>query len=215
VRPQALAASGVTTADRAAVHVVDGWLVDPGRWTEWQQQLRALVDEQADASPLDPRVSAAAARRRLGLPDQALLVPLAAAAGLAYADGRVARPESSAVSLGAAEEGLAQLEQHLRAHPFAAPERPDLDRWGLGVPELAAAERTGRVVRLTADVVLLPAGPALAMRTLSGLPQPFTTSQAREALQTTRRVAIPLLEHLDRRGWTRRLDSGHRQVREH
>ena len=164
---------------------------------------------------MDPRVSAAAARRRLDLPDQALLAPLAAAAGLAYADGRVARPGSSAGSLGAAEEGLAQLEQHLRAHPFAAPERPDLDRWSLGVPELAAAERTGRVVRLTADVVLLPTGPALAMRTLAGLPQPFTTSQAREALQTTRRVAIPLLEHLDRRGWTLRLDSGHRQVRGH
>ena len=114
--------------------------------------------------------------------------------------------------LGAAEAGLAQLEQHLAGHPFAAPEKPDLDRWRLGVPELAAAERTGRVVRLAADVVLLPTGPAQAMRTLAGLPQPFTTSEAREALETTRRVAIPLLEHLDRRGWTLRLDGGHRRV---
>jgi len=61
-------------------------------------------------------------------------------------------------------------------------------------------------------VVLLPTGPALAMRVLSGLPQPFTTSEARQALDPTRRVAIPLLEHLDRRGWTRRLDAGHREV---
>ncbi|MGB9304563.1 MAG: SelB C-terminal domain-containing protein, partial [Mycobacterium sp.] len=44
------------------------------------------------------------------------------------------------------------------------------------------------------------------------LEQPFTTSQARQALNTTRRVAIPLLEHLDVRGWTRRLDAGHREV---
>ena len=50
------------------------------------------------------------------------------------------------------------------------------------------------------------------MRVLTGLPQPFTASQARQALGTTRRVAIPLLEHLDRRGWTRRLDGALREV---
>ena len=37
--------------------------------------------------------------------------------------------------------------------------------------------------------------------------------EARQALGTTRRVAIPLLEHLDRRGWTIRVDGGHRRVK--
>jgi selenocysteine-specific elongation factor len=55
--------------------------------------------------------------------------------------------------------------------------------------------------------------PALAMRVLTSLRQPFTTSEARQALTTTRRVAIPLLEYLDARGWTLRLDGGHREVR--
>ena len=55
-----------------------------------------------------------------------------------------------------------------------------------------------------ADIVLLPDAPARAMRELAALPQPFTTSDARQALGTTRRVVIPLLEHLDARGWTRR-----------
>ncbi|CCH80336.1 hypothetical protein BN12_880009 [Nostocoides japonicum T1-X7] len=50
------------------------------------------------------------------------------------------------------------------------------------------------------------------MRTLAGLDQPFTTSAARQALDTTRRVVIPLLEHLDTLRWTRRLDAGHREV---
>ena len=81
------------------------------------------------------------------------------------------------------------------------------------MPELAAAERVGRVVRLAPDMVLLPTGPAQAMRALAALPQPFTTSEARQALGTTRRVAIPLLEHLDRRGWTVRVDGGHRRVK--
>ena len=50
------------------------------------------------------------------------------------------------------------------------------------------------------------------MSILAALPQPFTTSQARNALGSSRRVVIPLLEHPDARGWTRRLDPYHRQV---
>jgi selenocysteine-specific elongation factor len=47
---------------------------------------------------------------------------------------------------------------------------------------------------------------------LRRLPQPFTTSQARQALDTTRRVAIPVLEYLDRIGRTQRLDGQLRRV---
>jgi selenocysteine-specific elongation factor len=72
--------------------------------------------------------------------------------------------------------------------------------------------RSGRLLRLPDDVLLLPTGPAMAMRVLARLPQPFTLSEARQALGTTRRVAVPLLEHLDGRGWTRRVDGSHREV---
>ena len=94
-----------------------------------------------------------------------------------------------------------------------APEAAELAALGLGSRELAAAQRTGRLLRLSGDVVLLPDGPARAMRLLAALPQPFTLSQARVALGTTRRVAVPLLEHTDARGWTRRLDGQLREVR--
>jgi selenocysteine-specific elongation factor len=208
-----LLALGVPTADDSSVHVVGGWLVDPGTWRHWQQRLRAAVDERTRSTPLDPRLTVEAARRLLGVPHRELLVALAEAAQLAHADGRISRPDSQSLGLGSAEVGLARLEQHLSQNPFRAPEKPELDQWGLGVRELAAAERSGRLIRLAADVVLLPTGPAQAMRVLAALSQPFTTSQARQALETTRRVAIPLLEHLDRRGWTIRLDAGHRQVK--
>ena len=52
----------------------------------------------------------------------------------------------------------------------------------------------------------------MCIRDRARLEQPFTTSEARQALGTTRRVAIPLLEHLDGRGWTRRVDAGHREI---
>jgi selenocysteine-specific elongation factor len=115
--------------------------------------------------------------------------------------------------LGVAETGLRQLSDRLAANPYAAPEKADLEAWGLGRRELAAAERAGRIIRLAGDVVLLPTAPARAMRILTRLDQPFTTSAARQALGSTRRVIIPLLEHLDQRGWTVRVDAGHRRVR--
>ncbi|HEX2312172.1 MAG TPA: SelB C-terminal domain-containing protein, partial [Thermomonospora sp.] len=76
---------------------------------------------------------------------------------------------------------------------------------------LAAAVASGAVLRL-ADGVVLPAGADdHAARVLAGLPQPFTAAQAKQALGTSRRVAIPLLEHLDRRGVTER-SGDHRRV---
>jgi selenocysteine-specific elongation factor len=208
-----LVARGIPVTDVSSVQVVGDWLVDSAAWTEWQERLRAAVDERAAARPLDPRLSLEDARRRTGVPDRELVRELSTATGLAYADGRIGRPGSESASLGPAETGLAQLERHLSEQPFAAPEKPELESWSLGVAELAAAERAGRLVRLAPDVVLLPTGPARAMRVLAALPQPFTTSAARQALGTTRRVAVPLLEYLDRRGWTIRLDGGHRRVR--
>ena len=85
---------------------------------------------------------------------------------------------------------------------------------GLGRRELAAAERAGRLLRFSDDIVLLPDCPRHArLRALRALPQPFTTSQARAALGTTRRVCIPLLEYLDRIGRTERVDAQSRRLR--
>ena len=207
-----LAALGVPLDDLSAVHVEGEWLADPSRWQGWAAQLAAAVDAHRAAHPLDAGLPAEAARQALGLPDVRLLPSLVAAAGLETVAGRLRRPGADP-GLGAAEAGVAALEERLAAAPFAAPEGPDLDALRLGVRELAAAERAGRLLRLRDEVVLLPDGPARAMRVLAGLPQPFTLSQARQALGTTRRVAVPLLEHLDGRGWTRRLDGSLREVK--
>ena len=195
----------------SGLHHDGEWLVTPEQWGQWVGDLTAAVDANTVTSPLDPGLSLEAARRACGLPDVRLVRAVARDAGLRLDFGRVTRP-GAAPSFGPAEAGLRALESRLQQTPFDAPEHPDLERWGLGPRELAAAERAGRVLRLPDDVILLPLTPALAMRVLATLPQPFTTSAARRALTTTRRVAIPLLEHLDARGWTRRLDAGHREV---
>ncbi len=61
--------------------------------------------------------------------------------------------------------------------------------------------------------MLAPGADSDAARALARLPQPFTTAEARKALGTTRRVAIPLLEFLDRAKVTERLPDDRRRLR--
>ena len=188
-----------------------GHLIDAEVFESWTQQLRTAVATDHAAHPLGAGLPLKAAADALGLPAPGLLAPVVTAAALELAEGRVRDPRLTD-ALGAAETGVAALEARLRRTPFAAPEAEDLAALGLGPRELAAAARTGRVLRLPGEVILLPSAPALAMRELARLTQPFTLSQARQALDTTRRIAVPLLEHLDGRGWTRRIDGVHREI---
>ncbi|MDQ3404721.1 MAG: SelB C-terminal domain-containing protein, partial [Actinomycetota bacterium] len=132
-----------------------------------------------------------------------LVAPLVAAAGL---DSDRELPDS-------VEKALARLAADLRATPFRAPDAARLRELGLGAREQAAAVRAGRLLKLAEGVVLLPEAVKLATSVLSRIAQPFTMGQARQALDTTRRVALPLLEFLDRSGTTERLPDDTRQLR--
>ena len=207
-----LAAAGLPV-DAAPKGVLElgRWWVAEQTLHHWQVQLREAVVQAHHTDPLAAGLSFGAARDLIALPDAHLLPEVIAGAGVQSAAGLLFLSELRA-DLGPAEAGIVALEKRLAAAPFAAPEADDLAHLRLGTRELAAAERAGRLVRLAEGVVLAPKSPALAMRELAALPQPFTTSQARQALGTSRRVAIPLLEFLDARGWTRRVDGSHREV---
>ena len=193
------------------VRELNGWWVHLPSYDEWRQRLRALVEKDDQRDQLTPGVSQGAVREALGTSAAHFIDQLVADAGLEQHNGYVRLPRARA-DLGRAEAGVAKLEARLLADPFLAPLAGDLVALGLGVRELAAAERARRVFRLQGGVVLLPSAPDLAIQALAQLPQPFTTSQARQALGTSRRVAIPLLEYLDGRGRTRRIDDEHREV---
>lgn len=195
------------------------WLLHRPTVTRWQARLRTELTRLAARDPLASGLSRLAARRLLAVPvdfPDPLLDQLARDAGAHLAAGRLQLPDADVLPA-ATESAVHQLQQRLSAEPFAAPDAEELAGLGLGTRELAAAERLGRILRLPDPaggvVVLLPTAPARAMRELVGLAQPFTAAQARTALRSTRRVTIPLLEHLDQRGWTRRVDDSHREVR--
>jgi selenocysteine-specific elongation factor len=199
------------TADGNGVASVGDWLVTQEVWRDWVDALEAGTAAYAKGHPLDPHPSEAYALDAAGIPDRDVLRAVSRALGYDLREGRVFRPDV-APDLGRARAAVDRVVGRLTESPFDAPDQHELQAGGLGARELAAAEALGLLLRLADGVVVLPSSPAQAMRVLAGLPQPFTTSEARQALGTTRRVAIPLLEHLDRRGWTRRLDGGHREV---
>ncbi|MGO2377128.1 MAG: selenocysteine-specific translation elongation factor [Brevibacterium aurantiacum] len=196
-----------------------GWLIHRPTLEHWVEAARTIVKVKLAAEPLAagvPEKALAEELRRVDPPlpgetDRELVAAIASRAGLETVKGMV-RPPGHSADLGSAEAGVAEVERRLAANPFAAPEADDLRELRLGVRELAVAESAGRLLRLGDGVVVSPRTPAQAMRLLAGLDQPFTTSAARQALGTTRRVVIPLLEYLDGRGWTRRIDNTSREV---
>jgi selenocysteine-specific elongation factor len=193
---------------------VGDWLIDRQRESELRRQLGEFVAKHTRMFPLDPGPTVDAARRALDLPDRSLILALieTSDSGLAVRDGRVvdsSRENALPAHVAAAVE---QVRSRLERDPFAAPEAAELTMLGLGPRELAAAEHAGLLCRVSASIVLRPDGLDLAARALAALPQPFTVSQARVALGTTRRVAVPLLEFLDRNRMTRRLADDTRTV---
>jgi selenocysteine-specific elongation factor len=190
------------------------WWTGDERWSEYAAELAEAERLHRAAHPLEPGLPVAAAARRLGLPDPALVPGLAAAAGLDCAGGLLTPPGHVPGLPDAIDEAVRKLEGDLAADPFVAPSADRLAELGLGAAELAAAERFGRLLRVAPGIVLLPDADRRALDVLSALPQPFTLSDARQAMGTTRRVAVPLLELLAARGLTRRTDDDRHQIRE-
>ncbi|WP_114423224.1 selenocysteine-specific translation elongation factor [Nocardioides houyundeii] len=188
-----------------------GWWLSAERAERAARETARMVAEHDAAQPLDPGLPLTVLADRLGLPS-AELVSAVVAAPLRVAGGRV-RAQAPAASLPPeVERAVTALEQELAVSPFAAPTAERLAELGLDVRRVAVAAKAGRLLRVAPGILLLPGAEQQAVDLLSGLPQPFTTSQARQRLATTRRVALPLLDALDRRGLTRRLPDDRREL---
>jgi selenocysteine-specific elongation factor len=184
------------------------WLVGPELAEELRARLTRLV---GTTGALDDGVTPAGAANALDLPDPALVSalvapPLRSDRGRIVKHGRPALPPELAAAVDAVRQQLAEA-------PFAAPDAGRLAELGLDARAVAVLHRRGHLLRLGDGVVLLPGATERAVAVLRALPQPFTTSEARQALGTSRRVALPLLAHLDRIGRTVRLPDDRRRLR--
>lgn len=204
VAKETLAAAGFDVANKPASLVeFRSWWVNAQAIARWTAQLRTLFDTHLTDLHLSDGLPLATALSALALPDDSL-VSIAVAGARLKRDGAIIRdPHAAPRDLGPAEKSVAIVEAQLAKEPFVAPDASTLDELGLGPIELAAAERAGRLLRV-GPIVLLPSAPQQAAEILGQQPGEFTLSQARQALGTTRRVAVPLLEYMDARGLTRR-----------
>ncbi len=185
------------------------WLAEPGYWAELGDRLAGAVSAHLAAAPLSAGLPVQAARAQLGLPDRQLVEALARHA-LVMRGGVLRRAGPGPALPDRVQAAVATLRGDLARQPFAAPEAARLRELGLDTKAVAAAARAGLLLRIAEQVVLAPGADQEAARILASLPQPFTAAQARQVLGTTRRVAIPLLEYLDRSGATRRLPDDRR-----
>jgi selenocysteine-specific elongation factor len=190
--------------------VAADWLADPAHWESLRRRLAEEVARHAAADPLDPGLPVEAARSLLDLPDRRLVdalarPPLRLESGRVHASATAGLPPAIA-------EAVQRLRADLDRSPFRAPDADRLAELGLTGRALGAAVRAGALLKIAEGIVLLPGADAEAVRVLASVPQPFTVSEARRALDTSRRVAVPLLEHLDRQGLTTRADDARRTL---
>lgn len=189
---------------------VGDWAVDDEWWAQRRRQMTAALDDWTAGHDVAAGMPLEVLRQQAGLPAAELLLSLLDGTGLQVVDGVVRRPDAELPAR--VDKAVRTVEEWLAAEPFRAPEADELADLNLGPRELAAAVRSGRLSRIADGVVLGPDAVDRAAEVLATLPQPFTVAEAKRALNTTRRVAVPLLERLDAGKVTRRAAGGTRTL---
>jgi selenocysteine-specific elongation factor len=198
--------------DTGAV-TVGAWLLSESAAVEAQQRVtRALAAHHAE-HPLRPGMELSALRGTLAGYHAAFLDPAPADAFVAHlASAGVVIREATAVRLPthrvttAGSEDADRLVSAVTADETAPPTVRELTAAGYDLELIAAVCAEGRLVRVAPDLVMTPSiveGALELIRTAG--PNGMTVSDVRQALGTSRKYAVPLLEHLDARGLTRRV----------
>lgn len=174
---------------------IGAWLTDRGHIQTLHERLAAFVHHHEQHSDIAPTLSDA--MRALELEDPELIAtlirpPLTLTAGVLSSDG------NNLASI--TRRKLANLDSESTA--FETWNTADLAHHGLRTQELRHAEQLGHIIRIGNGTFTLPQSVKRAVTALAVLPQPFTASQARQTLGTTRKTVIVLLEYLDTQGVT-------------
>ena len=107
------------------------------------------------------------------------------------------------------EELVVRVETAMRAAGYSTPTPRELTAQ-LGVPPqaveqiLLVAEHAGRIVEIAPDIYYLPEQLDAMKEVARGLTSPFTAAEFRDAVNTSRKYTIPLLERWDAEGFTKR-----------
>jgi selenocysteine-specific elongation factor len=210
--------AGVAPSEVEGAVRVGPWWVAEGRARELDDAARDALGEYHRLHPLRPGMDAGELRRAVVerggrlVPalEQGLAMALLGrleAEGVLVREGATVRLGVHRVSLGEHEPDAGLLVQAIGSAEPTPPTVRDLQEQGFPRELIQACVVTGRLARVSEDLVVTPAfldrAEAVVRAEATG-PGGVTVSRFREALGTSRKYAVPLLEYFDRRGVTRR-----------
>ena len=204
------------TGSTAGVPQAGEWLLRNGLLESVGTALTAHVEAFHQAHPLEEGEPLASARRALAAalrpftgPPEARLVE--AVLDRLAADGRLERTSTSVANPShrpadrESDPIIQRLVEAIGSEPAQPPTVKELVSQGIGRDAIDAAARAGLVVRVAPDLVFIPALIERAQAVVDAAGSAgITVSAFREALETSRKYALPILEWFDQRGLTRR-----------
>ncbi|HEY6568320.1 MAG TPA: selenocysteine-specific translation elongation factor [Actinomycetota bacterium] len=211
----AAAAERATGSKAEGGTVVGTWFLRAGLPDAIEQDLGTFLAEHHRDHPLDEGVDLHRARGLVGrslraagaLPDPELvdeLLRLFNERGSILSSASTVRTAGHRVALedhGDLDRLLAAIGGEREATP---PTIKELGAEGFGRDVIDAAAREGLVVKISPELIVTPASFEMAQALVTAARDGITVSAFREGLGTSRKYAVPMLEHLDRIGVTRR-----------
>jgi selenocysteine-specific elongation factor len=173
------------------------------RWDELRARALRVLSDYHDAEPLRAGIPREEWRSRLRLTaalGAEVTRRLRASDAVEEREGLLALPGRGRAVSDTARATADQLVATLEARPFDPPGMAELRAAGLTPPLLRLLVDERRAVRLSADVVMGAAAYARAEHAVTehlASHGAATVAQLRDHLGATRRVMVPLLEHLD------------------
>jgi selenocysteine-specific elongation factor len=175
------------------------------RFASLENRLRSLLEEHHRDHPLDPGLERETARAAMGI-DAATFEELTSvlqSRGGVVGDETALRLSTHSVAPPEPESAAVIHELEGKASP---PTVPELEK-RFDPALIRALVRSGTLVRVSKDLVYPTEWIEDLKRTLRKMleeSEAFTVAEFRDAIGTTRKYAVPLLEYLDQIGFTRR-----------
>jgi selenocysteine-specific elongation factor len=201
-----IAAATARLASEGAVVLAGEFVCDAGRWQALRRQAEAAIDAAHRDRPEHLGLSLTDLRGMLepDLPSGELFDALVAA--LCERDfarvGSMVRRAGHRPALPESLQGAGmKLRQALTARPLEPPSRKELAPDALSQRALRFLMESGEVVDISADLVMSAQAVTEATSVIRQFIRehgPATVSELRQAINTSRRIVVPLLEYLDR-----------------
>ena len=166
-----------------------------------EQRAVTEVDEFHGTNPLRPGIPAATLASRIGA-ELELVTILVETSDRLETDGNVVWRVGHSTELSPAQQRSWEKARSLLASSgLSAPRASELP---LDREVLYGLIRSGDLIQISEDLVYLPETVDALRRAISAMPDGFTVADFRDALEISRKYAVPILEWSDREGLTRR-----------